>query len=577
MKSVACGNAAQFVRQTILSICCGILVASAANAQIGGSCAVSQVRVRIGTAAQNPLANNLDIEIHFTDGTIQTASDVNGSATDVNGTASWAINSQMVVTIPLKKIVSVTEIKRIRLIDHISAGEWDMSFLRAKAIGNGGLSMLVAEWGTDPNPSPHQFTPTYPAFSVYTKIPISPCVVAQMPVEGPIRVAPGTPVESRQRLTNEGIVQMVRQGEPETAIIRAIRANSEKFDVSLNTLLALHRKGVSGHVLNAMVIAELRQRNGLSGAGGTNAAELSPRPYPPKNGTLLTPSAQQTLLGTQANSPSGDGGKSSLLPAVQRPAVADGSVGDGSVRTGAPAGAAVQAGTLNGAGNTAAIANRTAVMAPAMMQQTSPGKIGASQPMSAQGNVSSSAMLTRPAGTVAATPQTTTAASSLRTANLTAMAMPSKVNLQVAEECAKDPTRRILSITSSADSSTSAQRLAIGIKPTPVIFRPGPQYTIWGCSLGSMSNPDIAQVYLSSGDHPCLPGGSWCFPFLLYLDIDHSDANEIVVSFPLDPTELEWLRQNGLGEFTSGFNLIVQDDNYHWFSLDGFGYSTYPQ
>lgn len=605
-KRMECGIG-KILGRAMVVLACGVLVTSAAQAQ-GGPCAVSQVRVRIGTAAQNPLANNLDIEIHFTDGTIQTASNVNGTAVDANGTSPWAINSQMVVTIPLKQTVSVTEIKRVRLIDHTSGAEWDMSFLRARAFGSGGFSMLIAEWGTNPNPAPHQFTPTYPAFGVYTKIPISPCAVAQMPVQGPTRVAPGTPVESSRLLTNERIVQMVRQGQPEMRIISAIRANPGNFDLSLNKLLALHREGVSGHVLNAMVIAALQRRKGLSGAGGANAdelspqpyppksrinaagkaneAELSPQPYPPKNGTLLSPSTQQTMLGTQASPAAGDGGKSALLPAVQQPAVTNGTMGDGSVQPGASSLPAVQTGTLNGTGKTAVTANRAAVTAPAMMQKTSPGTIGAGHTMSAQGNVSSSAMLTRPAGTVAVTPQATTTASSLRTANLAAVGgMPSKVSLQVAAECTKDPTRRILSISSSADSSTSPHRLAIRMRPAPVIFRPGPQYTIWGCSLGSLNNQNAGVVFLHapgpfSGAMGGLGGLSnpWLY-FLFALDIHSWTDNAIVASFPSDPPTLESLRQYGFAS-SDGVDIEVSVQSaltYEQVNLDGVGFSTYAQ
>lgn len=88
------------------------------------------------------------------------------------------------------------------------------------------------------------------------------------------------------------------------------------------------------------------QSKAMGGSGRANAVELSPQPYPPK-GTLLTPGAQQTMLGTQANSPSASRGKSTLWGMQRSP-----------------------------------------VIAPAMIQKTSPGMIGPSQTMSANGGTS---------------------------------------------------------------------------------------------------------------------------------------------------------------------------------------------
>ncbi|MHB8524750.1 MAG: hypothetical protein ACYDD2_01135 [Candidatus Acidiferrales bacterium] len=193
MKNSMSRSVAEFLRRAMLVAVCGVFLGGAAYAQ-GGSCTVNQIRVRIGTAAQHPLAgtvNNIDLEIHFIGGTIQKAPDVNANMT-------WGVNSQNVVTIPLNQPVPVTKIKRIRLIYNISAGEWDMSFLRARAIGsvwNG----RIAAWGSDPNPSPHRFTATYPAFGVDTVIPANACNLARMPVAGPVRLAPGVAAQNPAR------------------------------------------------------------------------------------------------------------------------------------------------------------------------------------------------------------------------------------------------------------------------------------------------------------------------------------------------------------------------------------------
>jgi len=254
--------------KAMLTTVCSIFLVGAAYAQ-GGPCAVSQVRFRIGAASE--LVGVLNIEIHFANGTIQSAPNVNQSTT-------WAANKAYVVKIPLKQTVPVSEIKRIRLIYYPSPGvnEWAMSFLRARASGSG-VDVRIAAWGQAPpalNPSPHQFSvtspSTYAAFGIYTAIPANACDFARRPVEGPVRLAPGVAVEGAAR----------------------------------------------------------------------------------NSGPLLPTSPQQGMLANQSS-----------------PALLQGA---------APAN-----------GVTEVTANRAALTAPAIMQKTSPGTIGPSQTMSAQGNVGS--------------------------------------------------------------------------------------------------------------------------------------------------------------------------------------------
>lgn len=411
--------------------------------------------------------------------------------------------------------------------------------------------------------------------------------------------------EQAKAVTNEDVLQMVHQGASEQAIIAAIRANPTNFDLSLNKMLALHREGVSTHILNAMSIARMRERK----AGGeTNADELSPQPYPPKSktdGTLLNSGAQQTMLGTQANSPSGDGGKSALVPLVQRTAAAgtnnqgatemsptaverNASLGDGNVQASTTGMSTTQKPALNGTGKAAITSNQAAATVPAMMQKTSAGTIGAGQTMSAQGNASSSTILTQSARTVALVPQAATASSAPRTTNLAAIeGMPSEVNLQVAEECAKDPTRRILSVRSSATGSAAARPVYTQrMTAQPLIFRPGPQYTIWGCSLSSLNDQNGGLVFLGPGPvygGPVLGGlgglsDPWTW-FLLGLNIDSWTDNAIVVSVPSDPDDLEWLRTNGYAASDGqDIKLWVQSAvTDRVITMDGFGFSTYAQ
>lgn len=372
--------------------------------------------------------------------------------------------------------------------------------------------------------------------------------------------------EQAKAVTNEDVLQMVHQGAPEQAIIAAIRANPTKFDLPLDKMLALHRQGVSAHVLNAMSIARMRERK----AGGEkNADELSPQPYPPKsrtNGTLLNSGAQQTLLGTPANSPSGDGSKSALVPLVQRPAAdtnqggtamsptaveRNGSVDGGSVQTSASGMPAVQTGAINGGSGKAGVdANRAAVTSPAMMPKTSPGLVGTSQTMSAQGNISPSTTLTQSARTVAVVPAGTTttpsprSASSPRPANpLTAMGrVPSQVNLQVAEECAKDPTLRILYVTGGSSATG--------------VFTPGGHYTIWGCSFGGRDPRDTVSMEFPMGYCASCSGDDVEF-FSVFFEVVNWSPNSIDIRLALDFYTTQYLKALGGGSSIGGGFLYV--------------------
>jgi len=267
MKNSMGRSIAEFLRRALLVVVCGVFLAGAAYAQ-GGSCMVNQIRVRIGTAAQNPLAgtvNNIDLEIHFTNGTIQKAPDVNANMT-------WGVNSQNVVTIPLNQPVPVTEIKRIRLIYNISAGEWDMSFLRARAIGSV-WSGRIAAWGSDPNPSPHRFTATYPAFGVDTVIPANACNLARMPVAGPVRLAPGVAVQNPARGSGPLLPSSSQQGMLVQQSSPALLHGARPANVGPAQTLSATGTTPSG----ATSVGNSGGGNGSGGSGLTSFQPLVPR------------------------------------------------------------------------------------------------------------------------------------------------------------------------------------------------------------------------------------------------------------------------------------------------------------
>lgn len=367
------------------------------------------------------------------------------------------------------------------------------------------------------------------------------------------------PGSNAKAITNNDVVQMVKEGTPEATIIATIRANPARFDVSLDKMLALQRQGISTHVLNLMAIVEMRRRKGASGRSGTNADELSPQPYPPK-GILLTPGAQQSMLGTQANSPSGDGSKSALVPVVQQPAATamsptavehNGSLRDASVQVSASGMPTAQAGTLNGgSGKTAVAANRAAATAPAMMPKTSPGLMGTSQTMSAQGNASSSTAITQPARTAALAPQAAIASSTPRTTNLTAIeGMPSQVNLQVAAECAKDPSLRILGV---FDGSVAVKT-----------FKIGHAYTIVGCSFGQFPGDGVA----------LWQEGLFTFSLIIFQVRSWND-NSIVFSTDSDATDLTSYMNDIHQTYLGPMPLVIYINSVLITKLDGYGISV---
>lgn len=65
-------------------------------------------------------------------------------------------------------------------------------------------------------------------------------------------------------LTNADVVEMSRNGVPESTIILAIQRTPTKFDVSAEGILALHAAGIPESVLNQMLRAALPQKPGIT-------------------------------------------------------------------------------------------------------------------------------------------------------------------------------------------------------------------------------------------------------------------------------------------------------------------------
>jgi hypothetical protein len=154
----------------------------------GGSCTVGMLNVRITTGNDDLRGgkDNLNVEIHFANGDMQTA-------TNVNKGANWPNQSVNTVGINLPHEVAPNEIKQIRLVHSAQAGynppsarqgaldaspvsgpmlgpisgaqgiqsedNWDMAELQAFALGKG-INVPIASSGF------HRFTGSNPSFDI---------------------------------------------------------------------------------------------------------------------------------------------------------------------------------------------------------------------------------------------------------------------------------------------------------------------------------------------------------------------------------------------------------------------------
>ncbi|HMK20923.1 MAG TPA: hypothetical protein VK466_01230 [Terriglobales bacterium] len=154
---------------------------------MGPACTVDQLELRIRTGNDDLRGgqNNLNVEVHFADGSMQVTNNVNHGA-------NWGNNSTNVVTVPLQHPVSPNKIKMIRLV-HLAQGgyappsagamgatatpvgpalapiyaaegiksedNWDLAEFQAFGRGKG-IDVPIASSGT------HRFTGSYPSLDI---------------------------------------------------------------------------------------------------------------------------------------------------------------------------------------------------------------------------------------------------------------------------------------------------------------------------------------------------------------------------------------------------------------------------
>ena len=153
-------------------------------------CTVDQLELRIRTGNDDLRGgqNNLNVEVHFADGAMQVANNVNKGA-------KWGNNSTNEVSVPLQNPVAPNQIKMIRLVHLAQAGyappsagaagamatpagpalapiyaaegiqsedNWDLAEFQAFGRGKG-INVPIASFGT------HRFTGSYPSLDINTQ------------------------------------------------------------------------------------------------------------------------------------------------------------------------------------------------------------------------------------------------------------------------------------------------------------------------------------------------------------------------------------------------------------------------
>lgn len=330
--------------------------------------------------------------------------------------------------------------------------------------------------------------------------------------------------QSQKPLSNDDVIRMVKAGVPDSTIISAIKSTPAKFDLSPDALVVLHKEGVNEKILQAMVAGMSAVPRAAGPAGGTQADELNPQPYPPrvpgsasvaKDGRV-SPAGNKAALagkavamplkmnlgapktGPQVKNPRAVQAEISIIAVLQKQRqAADGeasrmmklgireqgqvgvstpqsqqtqAVTDGSKPT-LPAVMSPQPTTVAGNKSSTSTANRNAAVA---MQSSGTRAIngdGRTASAAAAGTTPGSAGQIGPSQTMSSSGNNLTSMDQLHYMDTTALT------------CAHDPTFRILNISGSS---------------FPATFTPINQYnlyTIKGCSFGNSSPNDKVYIF----------------------------------------------------------------------------------
>jgi hypothetical protein len=130
--------------------------------------------------------------------------------------------------------------------------------------------------------------------------------------------------EAKHALTNDDIAKLVKGGFSDEVVVALIEANDTAFDVSIGGMTALKDAGVSSKVMEAMLKAEAKKRQ------GSTAPAPAATQSPPQTSTLLSPPmaglgggayAQQMMAMAMGSSGMGAGAPGMLDPRQLPPLV----------------------------------------------------------------------------------------------------------------------------------------------------------------------------------------------------------------------------------------------------------------
>ena len=284
---------AKLVGRALLLVACGAFAAGAAYSQNGGdsgsngTCTATQLRLRIATGGDDLRGgqDNLNIVVYFTTGSYQIAPNVNHNQ-------NWPNNSVNIVDIPLNRPVLPNEIRALRLV-HIADGGFNIRNIPELATPAAPIAIAQAFQ------SPDNWN------------------MADLEVAA-IGNGVGAPGRGA-RIANYGFHRFT--GSNPDLIVGT--------HVPPDICGSGGPNGSSGGTGSVSSVGSAGNAGGKSQvSGGGNSSGGS--------GMLLSPGAQKTMLRTQANAPGGNGGKSALIPAVQRPPI-NGNLGDGNRAAGTSA------------------------------------------------------------------------------------------------------------------------------------------------------------------------------------------------------------------------------------------------
>jgi hypothetical protein len=303
--------------------------------------------------------------------------------------------------------------------------------------------------------------------------------------------ATGAQNRSGATLTNADVVQMVKAGKSDSAIIAAIRSRNVKFDFSGQQLLDMHDRGVSSAVLQAMFTSG----GGAPAVRKSLEAQLAVSPRTPKKtirmasnprvrdatATILTvlqkqrqaadAEIAQTKLRVQTSAQTG------LLGGPAQPQSAAGAAGTPTA----------QAQTAQPVGATNAPRDSRVSLAPSTTLQRAPasGLLGAERTSSASSNTLSQGGLLTQGGNTTAVQNTRqvngspsgsgTSGTGGANGNMSRIVRAPRTMQATALICAQDPSFRIITVSGSS---------------TPGTFTPADAYnlyTIKGCSFGDQA------------------------------------------------------------------------------------------